>query len=217
MSAARILLVDDHDMVADALSRILEGVPEVGGVEIATSVPAAWKVFTAKPPDLALIDVQLPGQSGFDLADRIQGRFPQSRFLFMSGQASDLDLHRALTLGAGGFILKAGSTAFLRAAVAQALRGEMVFSPEIEPRIEQDPAGGRVRLRNAEAVTPLCEGHLEVLRLLATGMSVRQIAGQLNLSVKAIDSRKYRLMKQLDLHDKAELTRFAIRHGLIEA
>ncbi|WP_437206496.1 response regulator [Planctomicrobium sp. SH664] len=211
-----VLIVDDHEMVAQALGRAIDLSETLRTSGIATTPEAAISLAVQSRPDVALIDVQLPGQSGFDIAAemfRQVGHFP---VIFLSGMLSDLHLHRALSLHCAGFLIKGGPISFLCDALNRATQGKQVFCDEALARLEADPQTGRLRCRQKLDLMKLSSRQLDVLRHLASGLSVRDIATRMQLTEKAVDSQKYRLMKRLCIHDRVELSRMAIREGLLE-
>ena len=212
----RLLIVDDHEMVAHALARSLEATPEIRITGVATTADEAIRMAEDIQPEIALIDVHMPGKGGFEIADEVTRRQANCALLFMSGAYSPLSLHRALSLNCAGFILKGDSISQLSSMVSRAARGERVFSRHLEDQLENDPQTGELRCRTRSELMSLTSRQLEVLRLLAKGLSVREVAHEMHLSEKAVDSQKYRIMKRLNVHDRVELSRLAIREGLVE-
>lgn len=212
----RVLVVDDHQMVAEALGAMLEMSDALQVVGIATSgVDAVSKAVDSRP-DVLLLDVQLPDRCGFDIADDIRRRIGRVPTVFISGTVSDLNLSRSLMIDGAGFLLKGRPAAMLIDCVQRAAAGEQVFCDEIRERLERDPKTGRWRCKRQSELMMLTARQLDVLRHLARGLSVKEIAALMHLSEKAVDSQKYRIMQRLDLHDRVELSRLAIREGLLE-
>jgi DNA-binding NarL/FixJ family response regulator len=212
----RALLVDDHAMVAESIARMLNASEGVHVAGIATSPDEALRLTQAENPDVVVMDIQIPERSGFDIAADLLRKHPDLRVLFMTGYISDLHVHLAVQFQSGGLVLKNSSMSFLCDAVQRVAAGEEVFCSEAADRIEQDPQTGQWTCKDKPVLAVLTPRQLEVLRLLALGQSVREIARRLHLSEKAVESHKYRMMKQLDIHDRVELARLAIREGLVQ-
>jgi DNA-binding NarL/FixJ family response regulator len=216
MQRTRVLIVDDHEMVVQALAFRLRADEQFRETQIATSGESALQLAEEMQPDLVLMDIQLPGWCAFDLSSQIRRRVRDVRILFVSGNVSDLSLHRAIALSASGIVLKGGSMTALLDAIRRAVAGERVYSPEILSRLEEDPATGEWRPKYKPSLAELSERQLQVLRYLAMGLSVKEIAARMFVSVKTVDSHKYRLMKLLKIHDRVELARLAIREGIAD-
>lgn len=215
---AEILLVDDHVLVREAIANVLRAMNGVEHVAEAGSAEAALDAIARRAPTLVLMDIAMPGMSCFDAARVILDRNPHIRIVFLSGFESDEHIRHALAAGAHGFILKSADIGALRDAVQRVLDGDMYFSPSVmsrlvitdgAPRLPDEAPKTRVEL--------LSRRERELLRLIAQGMSLKAIATQLGISYKTADNHKTNLMRKLNIHDRVELTRFAIREGLAEA
>jgi len=167
-------------------------------------------------PQVLLIDLRAPG-GGFDLSAKLRPYINGAKFVFFSARASDICLKQALVLGAAGFLLKQETAAQLVAHIEQIVAGEARFSPPVAERLEYDLERRTYRLKDATAIDSFTPTQLEILRHLARGASVKEVAARMSLSRKSVDGHKYRIMKKLDIDDRVVLSRFAIREGLIEA
>ncbi|SFJ60717.1 response regulator transcription factor [Planctomicrobium piriforme] len=214
--AIRLMLVDDHHMVAESLGRLLATAPDLDVVAVANSGEEAIRDATALEPDVVLMDIQLPDRSGFDVASEILRRSNRKiKILFLSGSVVDLHIRLALKMRSGGVVGKNCSVSFLMEAVRKVASGQQAFDPEVESRLESGPDGAK-QLGPTSALAELSFRKLEILGHLARGLSVKEIAELLHLSEKAVDSHKYRIMKELDVHDRVELALLAVREGLLQ-
>ncbi len=210
----RVYLVDDHQMILDCLSAYLTADSQFEVVGKATNTEQAIIEIAQIQPDVVVMDVELPGRSVFDVAETLRTKAHGVRVIYLSGYASDVLLSRALKPGCYGYLLKGEPVSAIRQAILRAIDGEMSFSPEIRQRLAQDPVSRRFSLPADTPLTGLTGRQLEVLRHLANGASVKEIARLMHLSQKSVDSHKYRIMHKLGIHDRVELARFAIREGL---
>lgn len=211
----RVYLVDDHQMLLDCLSAYLKADSQFEVVGQATNTDQALLEITQNLPDVVVMDVELPGRSVFDIAETLRSRVHGIRIIYLSGFASDILLTRALKPGCYGYLLKGEPVSVIRQAILRAMDGEMSFSPDVRQRLAVDSVSRRFSVSSDSPLTALTGRQLEVLRHLANGASVKEIARLMHLSQKSVDSHKYRIMHKLGIHDRVELARFAIREGLI--
>lgn len=207
----RVLLVDDHPVVRRGLQQILSQVlPEVRFAE-ASSASAALALLEQEPWDIALVDLNLPGD-GLELVGQIRTRHPAVPVLVVSGYPEEEFALRCLRLGAGGYLTKASAPDELAAAVGTVLAGRKYVSATLAPSV-----AGAVR-RTLARVRPeaLSQRELQVLRLVATGRSTRQIAAELKVSAKTIATYRTRIAEKLRISTNVELTRYALRHNLVQ-
>lgn len=210
----RVLIIDDHAMVLEALSARLSLVPQIDVVGMASNCDDGFRVAMEQRPDVVLLDVNLPGRGAFDLAEDLVSRRPDTRLLFVTGYLADIYLEQALKLNAAGYLMKGQPVNILAEAIIKAMSGQKSFSPEVADRLKFDPVENIWSVKSQSMLSSLTGRQLEVLKHLARGESVKEIARQMHLSQKSVDSQKYRIMNKLAIHDRVELARFAIREGL---
>jgi DNA-binding NarL/FixJ family response regulator len=211
----RVLLADDHQLVRAGLRVLIDALPdfvvvaEVGdGVD---AVEAARKL----QPDLALLDISMPRMSGLEAAIAIRTASPSTRVIALSMHTSEQHFAAALKAGAHGYVIKDSAVTELAEALRAVAGGHHYVSPRIAGSVMQSLARN---LRGEEAGSSeplLTPRQRQVLQLIAEGRSTREIADQLHLSVKTIETHRAELMRRLDIHDVAGLTRYAIRAGLV--
>lgn len=207
----RVLLADDHPIVLSGLRTLLENTPGFRVVATVTSGEGAVSESLRLAPDLALLDLFMPGLGGAEAARRILRRRPKVRVLILSFQDSAEAIQQVLAAGAHGFIRKTATPKELLEAVRAVANGQFWFSGKatLEPPLVEAPAR-----RTAMEVRDLTTRETEVLRHLAEGRSNRQIAALLGISVRTVESHRERLHQKLGLRGAAALTRFALAHGL---
>ena len=213
MSPIRVVLADDHALVRAGLIKLLESIPDVLVVGEASDGLQLLELATQLRPHLVLMDIAMPGLNGLDAAARLHKLQPDLRVIILSMHQEDQYVRQALRNGASGYLLKDAAPLELQLALQAVARGDTYLSPAITRGVMSDYAA---RLRNeADEDVPLSPRQREVLQLIAEGLSTKEIAQRLNLSVKTVDSHRTLLMKQLDIHEVAGLVRYALRKGII--
>jgi DNA-binding NarL/FixJ family response regulator len=213
MKALRVLLADDHALVRAGLRKLLES---FSGVEVVGEAADGRRVLALAEelqPDLVLMDISMPGLSGLVATVRLVKSWPKMRVLILSMHQNEEFVREALRNGAAGYLLKDSAPVELELAIMAVQGGSTYLSPAISNCVNNfrnatDESG----TGNAEHLTPR---QTEVLCMVAQGMSSKDIARQLNVSVKTVDSHRTGLMRQLDIHEVTGLVRYAIRTGLI--
>ncbi len=213
----RVLLVDDHELVRDALKSHLVRNPQVGDIAEAGTAEDALRIFQAEPSQLVILDIDLPGGSAFEVASQMLRLRPECGIIFLTGYEYDTYIEQALEIGAKGYVLKGDGIQVLHTAIREVMEGRLFFSESICRRL--DFKGGLPRLvaPRSEAMARLTRRERELLAHIGRGASLKEAAGRMQISYKTADNQKTSLMKKLDIHDRVELARFAIREGLISA
>lgn len=212
-----VLLVDDHALMRDMLANRLSDEPDLQVVGTVESADAALTAGTTHEPDIILMDIDMPGLSCFDAARTLQRLLPKTSIIFLSAFFNDRYIEQALAIEASGFLTKTEPPESVIAAVRAVAAGKCYFSAEAQSRIVID--SGRTRLAHPvqSRASTLTNRELEVLRYLARGMAKKEIARTMHVSAKTVNNHASHLMNKLDIHDRVELSRFAIREGLAEA
>lgn len=213
-----ILLADDHTLLRKALKTQLESEPDMAVVAEVPNAQEAINEALRLKPDVVLLDIEMPGKECFDAAHTIKRQLPETHIVFLSGFHHDRYIEQAIAVEASGYLTKAEPPEKLVEAIRTVTSGGIYYSPEIQARIILDEQG-RHRLngtRHTRAAT-LTDRELVVLRYIARGLPKKEIAAHMHVTVSAIDRHCTRLMTKLDIHDRVELARFAIREGLAEA
>lgn len=208
-----VLLADDHTLVRAGLKALLEtieGVTVVGDVGRGDEALAA---ISAHKPDVAVLDLSMPGLTGVEVAERAAKESPQTRVLMLSMHATESYVAQALRAGARGYLVKEAAVSELPAALEAITRGETYLSPGISrPALEELLASGK-----ASPLETLSPRQREVLRRIAEGQATKEIAFELGLSVKTVETHRAQLMERLGIRDVPGLVRLAIRAGLVSS
>jgi DNA-binding NarL/FixJ family response regulator len=210
---ARILLADDHAMVRRGLRALLDAQPDLEVVAEAGDGREAVTLVAELDLDLAILDVTMPRQTGLQAAAEIARRWPDVRILILSMHHNEQYFFEAVNAGASGYVLK--SAADLVAACRAVLRGESFIYPPAARSLMRDYLE-RVERGEKPAADPLTAREVEVVKLVAEGHSNREIAEELVISEKTVEGHRGNILEKLGMHDRVELTRYAIRRGLVE-
>jgi len=216
MGTLRLLVVDDHDVVRQGLRALLQSHLgwEVCG-EAVTGEEAVEKTVRLRP-DIVILDVALPETGGLDAARRIRRLCPKSELLILTMYDSDDLVLEAYKIGARGFVLKSDAVRNLIAAIESVSQRKLWFSSRVAETV-LEKCLKRASPGQDEGRVSLSPREREVLKLLAAGRSNRQVASQYQISVKTVEAHRANLMHKLGLHSISQLTRYAIRNGIIEA
>jgi two-component system invasion response regulator UvrY len=205
----RILLVDDHAVVRRGVRAILEDGLQNAEVSEAGSGDEALAALT-KPFDAVVLDLSMPGRSGIDLLAEVKHRWPKLPVLIMSLHPEEHFAVRALRAGASGYLTKAAAPEALIDAVHKVTRGGKYISQAVAERLASD-LGDRAPVPHER----LSDREFEVMRGIATGESVSEIAERMHLSVKTVSTYRTRLLEKMHMTTNSELTRYAIQNGLV--
>ena len=212
---ARVLLADDHAVVRRGLKLVLDGEPDLEVVAEAGDGAQAIEMTLAQDIDLAVLDVAMPRMTGLQAAAELARRCPEVRVLMLSMHDNEQYFFEALKAGASGYVLKSVADRDLVEACRATLRGEPFLYPGAVAALVRDFLE---RARRGEAVPhdPLTPRELEVVKLIAEGYSSEQIAETLVISRKTVERHRANVLEKLEMRDRVELTRYAIRRGLVE-
>ena len=209
---ARVLLVDDHALFRAGMRSLLQTLG-VEAVDEAADGRTALQLATKHRPDIVLMDIMMPGLNGLDATARMLRASPGTRVIILSMNADEDSVLKALRAGALSYLVKTADPAELELAIRAALRGERFLSSAISQHVVRTCLGRVDREQSSlERLTPR---QREVLQLVAEGHTTKQIAAKLQIGVKTAEAYRGELMKALDIHDVASLTRYAIQTGLV--
>jgi DNA-binding NarL/FixJ family response regulator len=211
----RILLADDHSMVRRGLRMVLDAEPDLEVVAEASDGHEAVELAIAKGVDLAVLDVSMPRLTGLQASAELKRRRPEVRTLMLSMYDSEQYFFEALKAGASGYVLKSAADHDLVEACRAAMRGEPFLYPAAVTALIRDylDRAGRGEAVPADPLTPR---EVEIVKLVAEGYSSDEIAATLVISKKTVEHHRSHVLEKLGMRDRVELTRYAIRRGLVE-
>lgn len=213
MNPTRILLVDDHALVRAGIRALIEGKPGIEVIAESGDGDEALRMIEESHPDLVLLDITMPTINGFEVLEQITKQHPQTRVIILTVHEGTEYAMRAVRAGAAGYLPKSAATIELEDAISAVSQGGTYLSHEISQKtlFEYAQAG-----TPQDLLASLTTRQREILKLIAEGQSTKEIAGNLNISVKTVESHRAKLAENLGIHDVAGLVRFAIRMGLIQ-
>jgi len=215
MSKIRIFLTDDHTLFRQSLRTLLAAEPDLEIVGEAANAADAVELTRQTRPDIVLMDIGMAGMSSFEATRQIHKERPETRVVFLSMYDDEDYLAECVEMGASGYILKDSPADQLLTAIREVQHGGSYLSPRLLTRlVDGFRTLGRGAVRQPRFGT-LTKREREVLKMLAEGSSVKEIAASFDLSVKTVESHKFNLMRKLDIHNKAQLVQYAIQKKII--
>lgn len=220
-----VLLADDHDILRDGLRALLDLAGDITVVGEARTGREAVDEAERLCPDVVLMDISMPELDGVEACRRIRQQTPEVRVLFLTMHEADEYFFRALRAGAAGYVIKRTAAADLVAAVRSVARGESFLSPSMTRTLMADYTERGARAAQSitgapgeasDAYETLTSREREVLQLVAEGYTNQEIADQLHISVKTVQSHRAAVMEKLELRDVTHLVRYAVRRGLVD-
>lgn len=212
MKPVRVVVADDHHLIRGGIRALLEEIENVQVVAESGDGREALDLIARHLPDIALLDIGMPGLSGLEVLRRVAAVSPKTRVVMLSMHADPLYVSQALQAGAAGYLIKGASVEELPLAVKAVLSGQTYLTPRVSRAVVDG------FLRDPGATDPLAGltgRQREILQMLAEGKSTRAIAGVLHISIKTVETHRARLMETLGIRDVAGLVRLAIRAGLL--
>ncbi|MFM1875991.1 MAG: hypothetical protein RL266_1728 [Bacteroidota bacterium] len=209
MSRIRLLLVDDHQIVLDGIKALLDGLDGFDCVATADNGQKALDLLKVFPVDVVLMDIDMPIMNGMDATRIIKKEYPNVKVISLTQHSERGMVKRLLDCGSDGYLLKNIAQDELTSAIRKVNAGENAFSEEVAMSL-----AGKVVEKNANGVEiELTEREIEILSLIAEGLSSKQIGDKLFISPRTVDTHRTNLMNKLDIHNIAGLIRFAFKNG----
>jgi DNA-binding NarL/FixJ family response regulator len=210
-----ILVADDHGVVRAGLRRLIDA--ELG-LKVCGEACDGHEVLDQVErhhPDILILDLSMPGPSGLETLEELRRTHPKTRTIVLSFRSDPPIVQSAIALGADGYVLKSGRTDEILVAIREVMRGSCYFSPPVAREIStRTPEPGE---RAGDPFARLSTREREVLRLIAEGLSAKEIATRLFISAKTVEAHRTSVMRKLGARKATELVRYAVRHGLVEA
>jgi DNA-binding NarL/FixJ family response regulator len=210
----RVILADDHAVVRKGIREFLEEAGDVKVIAEADDGAQALRLIEAHRPDVAVLDIRMPGVTGVEAARQVKDRFPQVRVLILTAYDDDPYVFALLQAGADGYVLKTASGDELVRAVRTVHRGESALSPEIATKVVRQTVSGRPEAA-ADQIEVLTDRELDVLRLAARGLTNRAIGHELGISHRTVQGHLQSVYGKLDVNSRTEAVTEALRRGWI--
>jgi two-component system, NarL family, response regulator NreC len=209
----RVLIVDDHAVVRSGLRKVLESESDIEVVGEAGDAKDAVFETRATKPDVILMDVVMPGMSGIEAIPEVLHDAPEAKVLILSMEDDPIYVRQAFAAGAGGYVLKEAADTDVVNAVREVAAGRSYVHPTLGARM----VGAEAEERKRAEQDPLSDRERDVLRLLALGHTNQEISEKLYISVRTAETHRAHIMQKLRISTRAELVRYALQHGLLEA
>jgi DNA-binding NarL/FixJ family response regulator len=211
----RILVADDHPIVRSGLRKVLDAKPDMAVVAEAEDGAEAVRTALAEDVHVAILDVSMPRMTGIQAAEELHKRKPELKLLMLSMYDSEQFLFESLRAGASGYVLKSGADQDIVEAVRRTMRGQSFLYPSAVSTLVRDFVD-RGRPDDEQQLDILTPRELQVLKLIAEAHTSKEIATELVISVKTVERHRQNILDKLGMSDRVELTRYAIRRGLIQ-
>jgi DNA-binding NarL/FixJ family response regulator len=202
-----VLLAEDHEVVRQGLKMLLESERDIRVVGQAENGRQAVELAQQLDPSVIVMDVSMPQLNGLEATRQILKASPAARVILLSAHGETAYVDQAVSFGARGYLLKQASLEALSKAIREVRAGRMFFGPSVQPSLPTDEAGRRKPV--------LTVREAEVLQLVAEGRANKQIAAELDISIKTVEKHRQHVMEKLGIHDTAGLTRYALANGIV--
>lgn len=212
----RILCVDDHVFLAEGVKARLDHEQDMEVVGWIDSADAILDTIRDTRPDIVLMDVEMPGRDPFEALADMHRRHPHVRIIILSAYVRDHYIDAAVRAGAWGYLSKSDTPDDLVRAIRTVAGGAFALGPNVLQRTQFQRRSGRAGLAPSSRLDELTPRQMQILRMVARGMSRLEIARSIHRSPKTVDNHRAAIMKKLGIHDRVELARFALREGLAE-
>lgn len=217
MAKIRVLVADDHAIVREGVRMILARENDIEVVGEAGDGQQALEQVGKLRPQVVIMDISMPAMGGIEATQRIRAQYADVQVLALTMHEDETYVFQLLRAGAAGYVLKRAAAQDLVQAVRAAARGEAFLYPSVARKVVEDYLRRVEAGEERERYDGLTSREKEILTLIAQGLSNQQIAGQLYISIKTVQTHRAHILEKLGLHDRTELVRYAIRKGLIEA
>jgi DNA-binding NarL/FixJ family response regulator len=211
----RVLLADDHTLVRAGIRSLLETIENLEVIAESGDGREALELISRHRPDVALLDIGMPGMNGIEIARQSIQASPKTKIVILSMYDDKTHVTQAIRAGVAGYLLKGAAVVELPLAIKAVLAGELYLTPRVSRHLVDDFLNDKAS--EGGPLESLPPRQREILQLIAEGRSTKEIAGIFEVSVKTIETHRARLMERLDIHDVPGLVRFAIRSGLVSS
>ncbi len=216
-SPIRVMIADDHTVVRQGIRTLLQAEPDLTVVGEAEDGRDAVRLARELHPDVIVMDLAMPGMDGMEATRSIKQALPQTQVVALTVHESDEYFFRVLHAGASGYVLKRAAASELLSAVRAVARGEVFLFPAVAKKLLADYLVRSQAKDERDIYAGLTAREHEILTLIAEGLTNREIADRLVLSLSTVQTHYTHILEKLNLHNRAELIKYALRHGLIQA
>lgn len=220
----KIVLIDDHEIVRLGLSHIINAEHDLEVVAQSGDAQSGLHEILTHKPEIAVVDINMPGMNAFDMVKTALVQRPELKVIFLTAYSTDSNVEKALSVGASGFVTKSESLGNIVTAIREVMANHVPYlSGDVKQRmvaigrISKDATTEAIAKSIAHKKSLLSPREIEVLSCVARGQSAKQIASTLHISAKTVERHKSNIMSKLSLHTQVDLTRYAIREGIISA
>lgn len=214
--SVRVVVADDHTIVREGIRQVLDGTEGITVVGEAANGPEAFERAQELVPDVVVLDVSMPGESGLDVAKRLKRALPATRVLMLSVYDNTEFVLEAVRAGADGYLLKDSTPSELRAAIRKVIAGESAFSAAAARQLSTALREEEANRERAERVASLTARELDVLRHVVAGRTNKETASELGISHRTVETHRENVLKKLGVRSVAELTRLALEMHLLD-
>jgi len=212
----KCVIVDDHTLFREGLRRVLQSESDLQVVGEASDATEALDQVRQLRPDVVLMDIGMPGMSSFEAARQIDRDCPGTKLIFLTMHEDEEYLLQCIDVGAFGYMLKDAPAPRLISAVRDVYQGRKYLSPQVLGKLVDDFRSRAQGKRGQPRGATLTPREREVVKMIAEGNSVKEIAAMLGLSIKTVEAHKFNLMRKLDIHNKAQLVTYAIQKKIVK-
>ena len=213
-----VLLAEDHEIVREGVRRLLEAESDIEVVGEATNGREAVELARKLRPAVVVMDIAMPLLNGLEATRQIRLAVPDTKVIILSAHSDDAYVERVAALGASGYLVKQTAVHTLKEAIREVHKGKSFYSPAVAKKLSRHSPQSPDRKTGVSSIsTGLTSREAEVLQLVAEGSANKQVAAELGISIKTVEKHRDHLMRKLDIHDTAGLTRYAISAGIIES
>jgi two-component system, NarL family, response regulator NreC len=212
----KVLIADDHHLVREGISLLLGGEQDISIIGQAADGAEAVRMIAELKPDIVILDISMPKMNGIEAAQRVLSDGYKGKIIILTQFDKEEYVRKAIQIGARGYLLKDSLKSEVIDAIRKIFAGEIYVSSSISRLLVDEYVQQLKRKRISRDIPELTPREVEVLRLIAGGLSTKQIADKLYLSVRTIDFHRANISQKLGIHDIAGLTLYAVRHGLVK-
>jgi two-component system response regulator NreC len=217
MNGIKVVLADDHTIVRKGLRSLLDAEVDMDVIGEAGDGKEAIELVGQLKPHIVVMDIGMPVLNGLEATRRIIKKHPDTKVLILTMHTNEEYVFEILQAGASGYIIKKAAPTELVAAIRAVKQGESFLSPSISKKVIEEYLQRAGEEKREDAFDLLTDREREVLQLIAEGLSTREIAEKLFISTKTVETHRMHVMEKLDLHGTADLTRYAIRKGIVDS